>query len=156
MSDIAGRYCDIGDRTAPKAKSRRVFAAVCCVIFCGSLMPPSGSGAAEAPPKDLVQTRTAFAAAVAAKNVAALEALTRFPLDNDVYGEAKSISRAAFAKHVVVYEQMADCIKTAPLERDVHAKAGIKSWLLNCNGNFLYFAFNKGRWVHNEYQNVNE
>ena len=86
----------------------------------------------------------------------ALQALTRFPLQNDVYGEPKSISRAAFARHVDSYRQMADCIRTAPLERDVHAKAGANAWLLNCNGNVFYFVSEKGRWVHSEYQNVNE
>jgi hypothetical protein len=110
----------------------------------------------EAPPRDLVEMRSAFAAAAAAKNVAALQALSRFPLGNDVYSEPKSISRAAFAKHAVFYKEMADCIKTAPLERDVHAKAGTGSWLLNCNGNVFYFALDKGRWVHSEYQNINE
>ena len=156
MSCLATRFFEITDRTMPKAKGRSAFAAVCCAVLSGSLMTYSNSSAAEAPPQDLVQMRSGFAAAVAAKNIAALEALIRFPLENDVYGEPKSISRAAFAKHAISYWQMADCIKTAPLEHDVHEKPGTKSWLLNCNGNVFYFALDKGRWVHSEYQNINE
>jgi hypothetical protein len=123
-----------------------------CVILLGS----TSAAVAQTPPADLVKARTDFAAAVAAKDLKAAEALTRFPLKNVATSAPRTISQAGFAQQFETYEQMADCLKTAPLEYVPGGGGRPKSWIVNCNGNIIHFSLKKGRWLHNEYENVNE
>ncbi|HLW93684.1 MAG TPA: hypothetical protein VKS78_20600 [Roseiarcus sp.] len=120
------------------------------------VLAPSAAVAADAPPQALVEARSAFAAAVAAKDLKATEALTSFPLKNVVTQRAKNDSEAGFKRQFEMYEQMADCLKRAPLEY-VHGGGGRpNSWIVSCNGAILYFALIRDRWLHDEYENVNE
>src|SRR5579863_2413183 len=98
------------------------------------VLAPSAAVAADAPPQALVEARSAFAAAVAAKDIKAAEALTSFPLKNVVTKAPKTISQAGFARQFEMYEQMADCLKSGQLEY-VHGGGGRpNSWIINCNG----------------------
>jgi len=120
------------------------------------LFVASFAAAAEAPPAALVEARSAFARAVAEKDVKAVEALTSFPLKNVVSSAPRTIPQSGFARQVEMYEQMADCLKSSPLEYVPGGGGRAKSWIVNCNGNILYFALKQGRWLHTEYENVNE
>jgi hypothetical protein len=110
---------------------------------------------AESPPEALVTARMAFAAAVAAKDVKAAAELTNFPLKNTVTAAPPTISKAGFAKQFKMYGEMKDCLKTEPFESAAHGKSA-KSWTINCNGNVFHFALINGRWLHSEYENINE
>jgi hypothetical protein len=112
--------------------------------------------ATEAPPAALVQARAAFAAAVAAKDVKAAEKLTNFPLKNTVFQAPPTISQAAFPKQMKLYAEMKDCLKTAPLELPSSGGGAPKSWTVDCDGNLFHFALKNGRWLHDEYENINE
>ena len=110
---------------------------------------PAWAGEAQAP-IDLVSTRTAFAAAVSANNEGDAAALTSFPLKNTVYKESPKLTRKAFSTKFAEYRHMAACIKTAPLAFERGA------WLIDCDGNLLRFGLRGGRWLHTEFENVNE
>jgi hypothetical protein len=110
---------------------------------------------AASPPEELVKARTAFAAAVVANDLKAAAGLTNFPLKNTVTAAPPTISKAGFAKQFKMYEAMKDCLKREPLE-SVAAGKGQKSWAINCNGNVFHFALVNGRWLHSEYENINE
>ncbi|GJE62651.1 hypothetical protein [Methylobacterium trifolii] len=110
---------------------------------------PAWAGKAETP-TDLISTRTAFAAAVSANNEAGAAALTSFPLKNTVYKEAPKLTRKAFSALFADYRHMAACIRTTPLMFERGA------WLIDCDGNILRFGVRGGRWLHTEYENVNE
>lgn len=103
-----------------------------------------------APPIDLISARAAFATAVSANNEAGAAALTNFPLKNTAYEAPPQLTRKAFSTQFADYRNLAKCIKTSPLvlERGV--------WLIDCDGNILRFGFRGGRWLHTEYENVNE
>jgi hypothetical protein len=120
------------------------------------LIAATSAPAAETPPEALVKARAAFATAIAAKDVKAAEALTSFPLKNVVTSAPRTISQAGFARQFEIYAQMADCLQSAPLEYVPGGGGRPKSWIVNCNGNIVYFAFKQGRWLHSEYENVNE
>jgi hypothetical protein len=137
-------------------RSRGLFALkLRVVLFIVPIVATSALGA-ETAPADLVKARAAFAAAIAAKDVKAAEALTSFPLKNVVTSAPRTISQAGFARQFEIYEQMADCLQSAPLEYVPGGGGRPKSWIVNCNGNIIYFALKQGRWLHNEYENVNE
>ena len=127
-----------------------------CAALGVLLLATTSSPAAEAPPAALVDVRNAFARAVAAKDVKAAEALTSFPLKNVVTSAPRTIAQAGFARQFEIYEQLADCLKDTPLEYVPGGGGRSKSWIVNCNGNILYFALKQGRWLHSEYENVNE
>ena len=110
---------------------------------------PAWAGAAPAP-IGLVDTRKAFAAAVSANDEAGAAALTRFPLKNIVYKGPAKITRKSFSRLFADYRHMAACIKTTPLVFERGA------WLIDCDGNILRFALQADRWMHTEYENVNE
>ena len=110
---------------------------------------PAWAGKAEAP-IDLISTRSAFADAVSANNEAGAAALTSFPLKNTVYKDVPKLTRKAFSTLFADYRHMAACIKTTPLVFERGA------WLIDCDGNILRFEFRGGRWLHTEYENVNE
>jgi hypothetical protein len=125
------------------------------VLFVVPIVATSAVGA-QTPPADLVKARAAFAAAIAAKDVKAAESLTSFPLKNVVTSAPRTISQAGFARQFEIYEQMADCLQSGPLEYVPGGGGRPKSWIVNCNGNIVYFALKQGRWLHDEYENVNE
>ena len=110
---------------------------------------PAWAGKAE-PPIGLISTRTAFAAAVSANNEAGAAALTSFPLKNTAFQAPPTLTRKAFSTQFADYRHMAACIKTTPLVFERGA------WLIDCDGNILRFGSRGGRWLHTEYENVNE
>lgn len=110
---------------------------------------PAWAGKAEAP-IDLINTRAAFAVAVSANSEADAAALTSFPLKNTVYKEVPKLTRKAFSTRFAEYRHIAVCIKTNPLLFERGA------WLIDCDGNILRFGLRGGRWLHTEYENVNE
>jgi hypothetical protein len=113
--------------------------------------------AAETPP-ELHKLRAAFAAAVAGRNIAAMAALSRFPLTNEVYGAPKSIDRADFASSVVVngYWDEADCLRTAPLEQDVREDKAKAAWFIACDHgkSIFHFTRDRGRWVYAGFETI--
>ncbi len=126
-------------------------------VLLGAVVGLQGAAAfaeQNGPPPPLATMRAAFAKAVAAKNIASVEALTSFPLKNVVENEPALIPQSAFAKSFSLnnYADMAGCLKTSPLERS--PKRG--AWLVNCDGNMFYFGLHNGQWRHTEYENVNE
>jgi hypothetical protein len=108
----------------------------------------------KSPPPALATMRAAFAKAVAAKDIALVEALASFPLTNEVEHEPATIARTDFSKAFSRngYADMADCLKTSPLEAAPKGAA----WLVNCDGNIFYFALRNGQWRHTKYENINE
>ena len=140
------------DAAASKTMLRRSIAklGVLTIFLLGS-----PQAYAQAAPEALVKARAAFAAAVAAKDVKAAADLTYFPLKNTVYSAPPTISQPGFAKQFTIYVEMKDCLKSEPLEA-VAASKGQKSWAINCNGNVFHFALISGRWLHSEYENINE
>ena len=101
-------------------------------------------------PIGLASARVAFAAAVAANDEEGAAALTSFPLKNTVYKEPARVTRKTFSSRFSEYRRMVACIKTSPLVLERGA------WLLDCDGNILRFGSRGGRWLHTEYENVNE
>ncbi len=124
------------------------WARIAFLVFLAGTVP-AWAGKAVAP-ADLVSARTAFAAAVSANNETAAATLTSFPLKNTVYKEPPTLMRKAFSTRFAEYRHMAACIKTTPLLFERGA------WLLDCDGNILRFGSRDGRWLHTEYENVNE
>src|SRR5271170_5965070 len=98
------------------------------VLFIVPILATSALSA-ETPPADLVKARVAFATAVAAKDVKAAEALTSFPLKNVVTSAPRTISQAGFARQFEIYEQMAVCLQSAPLEYVPGGGGRSKSWI---------------------------
>ena len=108
------------------------------------------------PPEALVAMRAAFAAAAKAKDAARLEALTAFPLANEVYQEPQSIARAAFPERVKEYAELSKCLATAPLSADPDTAKTTKLWLVDCDGISFYFGLREGQWRHVKFANANE
>jgi len=144
------------------ANSRAIDAVMRAHVFAFSLslMACCAASAAEAPPADLVKLRSAFAAAVAAKDIKALAGLSRFPLTNQVYQAPVKISRAGFAQSIVAngYWGESDCLRKAPLERDVTKNKTKASWFVACDqgNNIFHFVREGGRWAYGGFENVGE
>jgi hypothetical protein len=130
-----------------------------CVTALG-LLAFGAASATEAPPPELAKLRSAFAAAVAAKDVKALAALSRFPLTNQVYQAPDKISRAGFVQSVIVndYWEEAECLRKAPLERDVRDDRAKASWFVACDhgNNIFHFVRDGSRWAYGGFESVAE
>ena len=102
--------------------------------------------------------RAAFVAAVAKNDFGAAKTLTLIPLKNEVSDAPLQLDEKGFAKLFKIYRSMADCLKSQPIEPDVNSKGATLPgrWIINCNGNVLHFAQRDGRWLHVEYENINE
>lgn len=124
-------------------------------ILAGFLLAAPSLAYADSPPDDLVKVRSAFAAAVAANDVKGAARLTRFPLKNTVTAAPRTVTRAGFARQFKMYGEMKDCLKSEPFEL-ASGDQKQASWVINCNGNIFHFALIDGRWLHNEYENINE
>ena len=117
---------------------------------------PIPSFAAGKPPPELVKVRAAFVAAVKAKDIAAMEAVVAFPLANDVYQEPQTISKEAFSGKMSHYTALAGCLARQPLEADPDTAKTTKLWLVDCDGNEIFFGQRAGQWLHVKFANVNE
>lgn len=125
-----------------------------------------GARAAEAkPPAALEQARAAFAAAVAARDRAAVAKLSRFPLAVEGYGMRPTLSEAEFRHdkahfHGLFFDgdaELVKCLKTQPFAWQADAKQfGARLWLLDCNGNEYFFGERGRTWAFAAYQNINE
>ena len=129
-----------------------------CMIMAATtfVVAAANPSAAQQAPKELTAVTVKFATAVAAKNLVAAAALTRFPLANAVYRAPKSISRAGFADQFRMYTNMTACLKSTPPKRE-RTKAGQEPlWSVDCDGNVFYFRLKDGHWLHSKFENVNE
>jgi hypothetical protein len=125
-----------------------------------------GAQAAEAkPPAALEQARASFAAAVAARDRAAVAKLTRFPLAIEGYRMHPTLSEAEFLHdkslfHGLFFDgdaELVKCLKTQPFAWQGDAKQfGARLWLLDCNGNEYFFGERSGTYAFAAYQNINE
>ena len=127
-------------------------------VAMGALALASADARAADAPEALIKMRAAFAAAVAKNDLAAAKALTLFPLRNEVFNAPPKIDEKGFAKLFKIYRSMADCVQSQALEPDVDPKGTTLRgrWDINCNGNVLHFGQKDGRWLHVEYENINE
>jgi hypothetical protein len=111
---------------------------------------------AQSAPADLVKTRAAFAAAVAANDEKAAADLSAFPLINRVYQGKPAIPRAEFRELFKTYRELRQCLKSDRLEPEKAGEKKTGNWLVECNGNLVIFGQKSGRWLHIGYENVNE
>lgn len=107
----------------------------------------------------------AFAAAVAAKDRAAVAKLSRFPISIEGYELGPKLSERKFLSHKSHFEglffagdaEVVKCLRTSPFTYQPDAKQfGARMWLLDCNGNEYYFGEHSGHWAFAAYQNINE
>ena len=128
------------------------------VAALGLVLLGAAPAFAEGPPHALVEARAAFAKALAARDVKALEGLAHFPLANAVQGEPPTIPAAKFAAQVKSYWREAGCLKAQPLERAAKDQRDRGEWLVACDGgnNIFYFKNYDGRWLHGAFENVGE
>ena len=117
----------------------------------------STAWAAQAPPPDFAAFRAKFVAAVKAKDLKAVAALTAFPLANATYGEPDSLSESAFMKRSRdLYAVFAGCLATQPATLDPPPKNGERSWAIDCDGQVFHFAQRGGAWRYVKQENINE
>lgn len=128
------------------------------VLIAGAACLALTHGAqAQSAPAELVKTRMAFAAAVAANNEKVAAELSAFPLINRVYQDKAAIPRSEFRALLRTYRVLGKCLKSDPLTREKTPKGKeTGNWLLDCDGNFVLFGQKNGRWLHIGYENVNE
>jgi hypothetical protein len=116
-------------------------------------------------PAGLQAERTKFAAAVAARDMKRIVALSDFPISVEMYGGAPRITASQFLADKRTFSDLfgppdsgiVHCIGTAAPERQDDVKSfGHDFWLVDCNGNEYYFASRQGRWVFAGYENINE
>lgn len=145
---------------------RPLRSALACAAMGLAGMGLSGAQAAAAkPPAALEQARAAFAAAVAAKDRAAVAKLTRFPLAVEGYGMRPTLTEAEFRRDKAHFQglffdgdaELVKCLKTQPFAWQADAKQfGARLWLLDCNGNEYFFGERGGAYAFAAYQNINE
>jgi hypothetical protein len=104
-------------------------------------------------PAELETMRQSFAAAVKSNDRKAAEALSAFPLTNNVYQEPSKIPAAKFPGQFKMYRELSKCISNTALQ-PVEGKAG--QWEIDCDGNILRFGTRQKRWLHTGFENVNE
>ena len=137
---------------APRVSGMRLAA----IALSLAALLPVAAPAAEKPPPELAKVRAAFAVAVKAKDLAAIEALVAFPLANEVYQEPQTIAKAAFRKKLSEYAELATCLAGEPLTPDADTAKTSKLWLVDCNGIEFFFGLRGGKWLHVKFGNVNE
>jgi hypothetical protein len=131
------------------------------ILACAALLPAlAAASAEEAPPPDLTKLRSAFADAVAARDITAMVGLSRFPLSNQVSGSPPKVSRAEFVRSVIVngYWEHADCLRDAALERDVREDKAKASWFVACDhgANIFHFVRAGKRWAYGGFESIAE
>jgi len=148
-----GRHPAAKEQIAMIRSVSRVFATAALLACCAA-------SAEEAPPPELAKLRSAFAAAVAARDIAAMATVSRFPLTNQVYGSPDKVSRAEFVGSVVVngYWEHTECLRTAPLERDVREEKALASWFVACDHgkNIFHFVRAGRRWAYGGFESAGE
>jgi hypothetical protein len=121
--------------------------------------------ASAAPPAGLQAVRTSFAAAVAARDLKRVVALSDFPVSIEMTGAPPKLSARQFLTDKRNFDNLfgppdaglVHCIGTAAAQRQDDAKSfGHGLWFVDCNGNEFYFALRRGHWVFAGYENINE
>lgn len=131
------------------------------------LLASAATQAAEPkPPEGLSAARKALAAAVAAGDVRAVAAMSRFPLAIDAYETPPKIIAKRFNKTDLDMlfgsgdRKVLDCVRAGPVvKNDPKDQSGRRfgvSWYADCDGNNYFFAERDSRWLFIGYQNVNE
>src|SRR5437867_2540646 len=138
-----------------------IFAVLACLNASASGAQPAGGKA----PAALEQVRKDFAAAVAARDRAAVAKLARFPVALEVYGLPPKLTEREFLHNGdrfagIFYDgepEMVKCLKTLPFAYEAKkTEFGAGLWYLDCNGNEYYFGKSGGKWAFAAYQNINE
>jgi hypothetical protein len=134
-------------------------------IGCAAI-GPRGARAVEAkPPAALEQARASFAAAVAARDRAAVAKLSRFPLSVEMYRGSPKVTERMFLRDRRYFDglffdgdaELVKCLKAQPFAWQADAKQfGARLWLLDCNGNEYFFGERGGAYAFAAYQNINE
>ena len=119
------------------------------------------SAAVPRPPVELSKVSYAFANAAASGDAEAAAKLSRFPLDNIVEREPKTLSRPAFIKRFKAdyagHKEIVDCLLANQLEVETqNGKTNFRKWSIDCNGNVYQFGFIADHWAYTGYENINE
>lgn len=118
-----------------------------------------------APPPELNAARKALAAAVKAKDLKAIVALSRFPLAFSGYEAPDKISEVDFLSDKDQFsglfydgdDQLVTCLRTGALNYQAKDRDFPDSpWYIDCDGNEYYFGLVGGKWRFTSYMNVNE
>lgn len=125
-------------------------AASAAIALC-AMATATNAAPRNAPPAELSAAMKAFAAAVQSKDRKAAEALSAFPLVNDVYQAPKSIPLSKFGPQFEMYRAfLPGCASKTQLQPSKG------QWQLDCDGNILWFGRKGGKWLHTRFENVNE
>jgi hypothetical protein len=106
-------------------------------------------------PAALAQAIPAWATAVLKRDAPAAAALAAFPLQNEVYRDAKTFGRAAYLRDVEGWSTLRDCLAREPIT-PVKGRSRLGTHTFNCDGHGFYFAQRNGVWRHTGYENSNE
>lgn len=132
-----------------------------CFVSAGLAAAPP---AAITPPPQLDSVRKALAAAVAARDIKAVAALTNFPLAFSGYEAPDSVSQADFLSDKNNFNGMffegdahiVGCLRTGKLEFEAKPTFAGSPWVIDCDGNEYYFGQRGGKWLFTGYENINE
>ena len=136
------------------------------IATVGLLLATTAQAAESTPPAGLSVARKALADAVAARDIKAVAAMSRFPLAVDAYETPPKITAKQFNKADLDMmfgsgdPKVLDCVRGGPVvKNDPKDQSGRRfgvSWYADCDGNNYFFAEAAGRWLFIGYQNVNE
>ena len=154
-------------KCARGGRSARMIATRVMIGARGALLAAGAACALAAPraPDGLQAARTVFAAAVAARDVKRIVALSDFPISVEMYGGAPRITAGQFLADKRTFDNLfgppdaalVHCIAVAAPERQDDEKSfGHGLWFVGCNGNEYYFALRHAHWVFAGYENINE
>jgi hypothetical protein len=138
--------------------------ALLCALTIAMAGGTAAAGTANAP-SGLDAARKAFAAAVAARDLKGIVALSGFPVAVEMYGYAPAIGSKQFLNDKRKFSDLfgapdagtVQCIATGNLEQQNDRKQfEFGSWFADCNGNEYFFTQRNGRWLFTGYQNINE
>jgi hypothetical protein len=139
--------------------NRILVALAICIsgTLCGAVLAKS--------PNDLDAARRVFSAAVSARDLKRIVALSTFPVAVEMYGHRPNIKAAQFLRDKQNFTDLfgapdagtVKCIASgaAALQNDAK-QFGFGSWFVDCNGNEYFFAQRSGQWLFTAYQNINE
>lgn len=123
------------------------------------------AAATPAPPPELEALRKELAAAVKAKDLKAIVALSSFPLAFSGYEAPEQITEADFLSDKDQFnglffegdDQLVACLADGPLEYQAdNLEFPDSPWFIDCSGNEYYFSQIDGAWRFTAYMNINE
>jgi hypothetical protein len=146
-------------------RPNRTFALTALCAFTIATAGAAGAAGTANTPAGLDTARKAFAAAVAARDLKGIVALSGFPIAVEMYGYAPTIGSKQFLSDKRKFadlfgapdENTVHCIAAGNMERQNDRKQfGFGSWSADCNGNEYFFTLRNGRWLFTGYENINE